>query len=265
MQDTKNTSFEVGIALSGGGARGIAHLGVLKALEERGIKPQIIAGVSAGSIIGSLYSAGLPIPDILQLFDNCKFSDMAEISVPKDGFFKIDRFKKILREVLPVTNLEELPIPMYICATDIDHGCTKIFDSGSIVERIAASCSIPVIFKPTRIDGVNYVDGGVLRNLPAWAIRPKCNHLIGVNCSPFVNHKIKSSIIEIAQRSYELMSKVNTVMDMKMCDTLILIKTIAHHKSLDTKNLQKIFECGYNEACRVLDSAEKSDFNDFLI
>ena len=99
MQDTKNTSFEVGIALSGGGARGIAHLGVLKALEERGIKPQIIAGVSAGSIIGSLYSAGLPIPDILKLFDNCKFSDMAEISVPKDGFFKIDRFKKILREV----------------------------------------------------------------------------------------------------------------------------------------------------------------------
>ncbi|MDD2961756.1 MAG: patatin-like phospholipase family protein [Muribaculaceae bacterium] len=246
--------YEYGLALSGGGARGFAHVGVLKALEERGINPGIISGVSAGSVVAVLYSAGFKPDDILKVFANHKFSDFAELSVPKDGFFKIEKFNKILKKALPVENIEDLIIPTLISATDIDHGCTTIFRDGPIVERVAASCSIPIIFKPVKINGINYVDGGVLRNLPAWTIRKQCKHLIGVNCSPFSNYKYKASIIDIAQRCYDLMSKVNVAYDMKLCDTLILTKDIAKRKVFDIKCMYEIAESGYNAACNILDN-----------
>lgn len=249
--------YEYGIALSGGGARGFAHVGVLKALEEHNIRPEIIAGVSAGSIVATLYANGISPDDIIRLFEKKKFSDMTELSVPKDGFFRMDKFKKFLRQNLSVENIEDLNIPTYICATDIDHGRTTIFKEGPIAERVVASCSMPIIFKPIKINGINYVDGGVLRNLPAWTIRKQCKHLIGVNCSPFVNYKYKATILDVAQRSYDLMSKVNAVPDMKMCDILILTRGIAKRRVFDVKDIWGIAECGYNDACRMLENTDQ--------
>ncbi|MEG0253801.1 MAG: patatin-like phospholipase family protein, partial [Muribaculaceae bacterium] len=254
MQETaiEPKKYKLGLALSGGGARGFAHVGVLKALEERGIKPDIIAGVSAGSIIGVLYSAGFTPEEILKLFVDIKFSDFAELSVPKDGFFKMDKFKRFLKKTLPVENLEELKIPTLVCATDIEHCRSVIFNQGGIVERVAASCSIPIIFKPIKIDGTNYVDGGVLRNLPAWAIRQQCDTLIGVNCSPFLDdYKYKSSIIDIANRTYNLMSKVNAIHDMKMCDVVIQTRGIANQRIFKISAMLNIADSGYNYATRV--------------
>lgn len=252
MEEEKKYKF--GIAFSGGGARGFAHVGVLKALEERGIKPEVISGVSAGSVVAVLYAAGISPNEILSLFENLKFSDFTELTIPKGGFFKMEKFKKFLRKALPVENIEDLAIPTSICATDIDHGKTVIFRSGGIVERVIASCSIPIIFRPIKIEGVNYVDGGVLRNLPAWAIRKDCEHLIGVNCSPFSNYKFKDSIIDIAHRSYELMSKVNAIPDMKMCDTIIQTSQIASHNVFNIKAMREIAAGGYNDAIKILDS-----------
>lgn len=254
----------LGLALSGGGARGFAHLGVIKALEERGMRPNIVAGVSAGSIAAVMYSAGIAYEDIFAFFESGSFTKFAEFGIPKDGFFSLQPFMDKLRQILPVQNIEELRIPTVICATDIDHGTTKIFSSGSIVERVAASCCIPIVFKPIKIDGINYVDGGVLRNLPAWAIRSRCEKLIGVNCSPLTSYKFKNNIIDIAQRSYGLMSKVNTVVDTKMCDILIVTREAASHKSLDLSGIRQIFKSGYEDACRLLDSNVKSDINEFI-
>ena len=250
----KKRQQNIGLALSGGGARGFAHLGVLKALNEYGIYPGIIAGVSAGSVIGVLYSAGVSIDGILKMFEQCKASDLMDLTLPRDGFFKMDKFKQIVDEHLPIKNLEDLPIPTYVCATDLNNGKPKIFKEGNIVERISASCSIPIVFKPVNIDGINYIDGGVLRNLPSWAIRSKCNLLIGANCSPASNYEYKGNIIDIAQRSFDLMSKNNTLIDMKMCDILISTKSIAQHKTFNLENLKEICEGGYNDARKVLDS-----------
>lgn len=265
--DTGNSQqYKVGLALSGGGARGFVHIGVLKALKERGIEPEILAGVSAGSIMAVLYSAGVSLDDIVAQWEKFSFSDMVDISVPKSGFFKMDKFKRYLKKTIPYENIEDLPVPTYVCATDIDNGKTHIFKSGPIVERLCASCSIPIVFKPVKIDGVNYVDGGVLRNLPAWAIRKECKQLIGVNCSPFVNYKFSPSIIDIALRSYQLMSKVNTVHDMRMCDKLIVVSGAANHKTFDLSSLRSLVECGYATACKVLDSNDNlSELSEALL
>ncbi|MDE6577901.1 MAG: patatin-like phospholipase family protein, partial [Muribaculaceae bacterium] len=148
----------VGMALSGGGAKGFSHLGVLKAFEHFGIHPDILSGVSAGSIAASLYGSGLTPDEIIECFSEASgFGDFTEWAIPKEGFLKLTRFGKLLESWLPVKYLEDMKIPTVICATDFDHGKSVGWGKGEIVPRVLASCSIPIIFQPIRINGVNYV------------------------------------------------------------------------------------------------------------
>ena len=244
-----------GLALSGGGAKGFAHIGVLLAFERFGMKPDVISGVSAGSIAAALYGAGLTPKEMLECFlEFGRFSDFTEWAVPKSGFFKLDKFGKILEQWLPVATLEEMKIPTVICATDFDHGKSVGWASGEIVPRVLASCSIPIVFKPIRINGINYVDGGVLRNLPAWAIRRHCSTLFGSNCSPLNRHyRFKSSIIDIAIRSYQLTTKANTLQDLNLCDYVIQTPKTAETKVFDISQMRKVALYGYEEASKVLE------------
>lgn len=245
----------VGLALSGGGAKGFSHIGVLMAFERSGIKPDIMSGVSAGSIASVLYGAGLRPSDIIKCFtDASKFADFTEWSIPKEGFMKLDRFGRLLEEWLPVTHLEELQIPTVVCATDLDHGKSVGWSKGEIVPRVIASCSVPIVFNPKVINGVHYVDGGVLRNLPAWAIRPYCRTLYGSNCSPVRDYSPGSkTLIDIAYRSYHLMNKANVPQDIRLCDHVIQVSDISHVSIFDLTALQKGVTAGYEAAMRVLD------------
>lgn len=244
-----------GLALSGGGAKGFAHIGVLLAFERFGIRPDIISGVSAGSIAAALYGAGLSPKEMLECFlEFEKFRDFTEWSVPKSGFFKLDKFGKILEEWLPVKTLDEMRIPTVICATDFDNGKSVGWASGEIVPRVLASCSIPIVFKPIRINGIHYVDGGVLRNLPAWAIRPHCSVLFGSNCSPLNRqYKFKNSLIDIAVRSYQLTTKANTLQDLNICDHIIQTSKMSELKTFDISQMRKTALLGYEAASRVLE------------
>ena len=248
-----NLTGTFGIALSGGGARGFAHVGALKALDECGIKPSVVAGVSAGSVIACMYAAGLSVDDMMRAFADKSFNDLAELSVPKDGFFRMNRFIRLMRKAIPYTNIEDLPIPTLICATDLNHCSLKVFDSGPIAERIAASCSIPIVFSPMKIDGTYYVDGGVLHNLPSAVIRDHCDTLIGINVSPFVHEeKFKPSILEVAQRSYKMISRSNMDADKALCDIVVEMDSIAHHKVFSIKAMWEIADKGYNETIKIL-------------
>ena len=244
--------FRTGLVLSGGGARGFAHVGAIKALAEVGIKPDIVAGVSAGSIAAVMYAAGIEPDKMLELFLNARFSDFCELGVPKDGFFTLDRFKAFLRRNIPYANLEDLPITTVVGATDLDNGRKVAFETGPIAERVVASCSIPIVFKPVKINGVRHVDGGVLHNLPAWTIRDRCKYLIGVNCSPLSKTPVSNSLIDIAMRSYELMAKTNVVADMEICDIVIRTDEIAKYKVFNLKQIEKVFESGYRDTMNFL-------------
>ena len=244
--------YRTGLVLSGGGARGFAHAGALKALEEMGIKPDILAGVSAGSVAAVMYAAGISPEKMLELFLNARFSDCCELGIPKDGFFSLDRFRAFLRKNIPYANLEDLPIPVTVGATDLDNGKKLAFTSGRLDEVVAASCSIPIVFKPIKINGTRCVDGGVLHNLPAWTIRDRCKYLIAVNCSPLTKTTVKNTLIDIAFRSYELMAKTNTVADMELCDIVIRTDEIARYRAFNLKQIEKVFESGYRDTMNFL-------------
>lgn len=248
--------YKLGVALSGGGARGLAHAGALKAIEEAGLRPDIIAGVSAGSIVAVMYSAGISPDRILELFSNGRFSDFAEFSIGKGGLLKMDRFIRVIAKSLGAyKRLEDLPIPTFIGTTDFDHGVAVEFHEGDISPIIKASCSIPVVFPPVSIGGTAYVDGGVLRNLPAWTIRDKCERLIGINVSPLGRVKTDPSIFEIAMRSYSLLAKANQKQDMDVCDLVVQTRELTHRKVFDLKEINKVFTSGYVNMRKTLRDA----------
>lgn len=248
-------SDSIGVAFSGGGARGFSHVGVILALEKFGIKPAIISGVSSGAIAASLYGAGLTATEMLDCFsDYNHLSDFTDWSIPTEGIMKLNKFEKMLSEWLPIDNLEKMKIPTVICATDLDHGKSVGFTKGNIAKRVVASCSIPIIFQPVKINGVNYVDGGVLRNLPAWAIREHCKTLIGANCSPLDrDYSYKKSLINIAMRTFQLMAKSNVINDLKLCDYVIQNPQLSKFKTFSISESSRIVTRGYDEACRVLE------------
>ncbi len=256
---SEQKKYKLGVALSGGGARGFAHVGALMAIEEAGLKPDIIAGVSAGSVVAVLYASGMPPEQMTKIFENRGFSDFASMSMGNGGIMAIDKFKKFIMQSIgkygQFKNLEDLNIPTYIGATDIDNGCAVEFHTGAIGDRMAATCSIPIVFKPVKIDGVNYVDGGVLRNHPAWIIRDKCERLIGINVSPMRLPGKKLSILDVAMRTYNLMAKSNQAGDMAMCDLSVQTPELSSHKVFDLKNLKAVVTSGYIHTRRALKDA----------
>ena len=249
--------YRLGIALSGGGARGFAHAGALMAIEEAGLKPDVIAGVSAGSVVAVLYAAGVSPKEIPQLFAESGFSSFAKLRIQHGGFFNPGRFRDfILKRIAPANRLEDLKLPVYLGVTDFDNARPAEFHTGEIGPRMIASCSIPLVFPPVEIDGVNYVDGGLMRNHPAWIIRDKCDYLIGVNCSPLPG-KLDSadSILGVAMRTYHIMLRSNQIKDMASCDLSIETPEISRYKVFDLKNMTTVFTSGYIHTRRALREA----------
>lgn len=252
---TKST-HKIGIALSGGGARGFAHAGALMALEQAGIRPDIIAGVSAGSVVAAMYSAGLHPREILESFDNASFNDLTEFTVPHGGFFSLDKFRKFLSDTIPVSNLEDLPMPTVVGVTNFDTGLPEAFRKGPVSDIVAASCSIPIVFQPALLNGSKYVDGGLTHNLPAWAIRRECKYLIGINCSPMrVRDKSRNNIIDTAVQSFTIVAKSNAIPDMALCDMVISFDDIADYKVFDLSQTEHVFSAGYEAAVKALRSS----------
>lgn len=247
----ESPEYTLGLALSGGGAKGFAHLGAFKLLEEKGIIPDVIAGTSAGALMGALLADGYKPDEIKELFTGREFSEFAQFQIPKAGLFDSTRFRLFLKRHLRAKTFEELKIPLIVVATDLDHGESHLFTSGPIVDAVTASCSIPIIFNPVVINGIHYVDGGLFRNFPVSVIRNKCRFVIGVNVSPLVPQKYKQTIFHIAERSYHYMFRANTLEDRELCDVLIEAEEFDQYKTFDLENVEQIAQIGYDRAMLV--------------
>ncbi|MBP6611761.1 MAG: patatin-like phospholipase family protein [Paludibacter sp.] len=244
--------YKLGIALSGGGIRGLCHAGVLKALDEFDIKPDLLSGVSAGALVGALYADGYTPDEIALLFEDISFRKMTKLQIPNGGLFSIKEFERFMGRSLRAKRFEDLKIPLYVVATDLDNGRSVEFSSGILIHPVVASCSVPVLFMPKKIRGVHYVDGGVFKNFPVSTIRPYCEKVIGINASPLVADEYKLSLKNVAQRTYHFMFKANIVHDKELCDLLIEPVDMAHYEMFDIAKGREIFELGYQSAKKML-------------
>jgi NTE family protein len=156
----------IGIALGGGFARGIAHIGVLKVLEEEGIPVRFVAGTSVGALIGAIYCSGLSAEELEKVARFCRFTTFARWTVSRYGFASNDRMVTFLKRTLKVTNFEHLRIPLGVTATDFNSGEGVVFHSGSIIDPVRASCAYPGMFLPVEIRGRYLVDGMLSHPVP---------------------------------------------------------------------------------------------------
>jgi len=237
--------MKIGIALSGGGSRGIAHLGVLKALEEMGIKISVISGTSAGSIVASLYAYGLS-PD--QIFEQVRHLSLFKSVRPAwswAGLLTMDGLKELIKKNIPENNFNALKIPLTIAATEIRKGEINYFTSGELAEAIVASCSIPAVFNPVQLNGGLYVDGGLLDNLPARCIRNQCDFLIGSHCNEISRVYDPKNLKNVIERSLLIAISANTHHSMSLCDISIAPPNMDRFTVFDIEKAQEIFEQGY--------------------
>lgn len=249
----KINPYKIGYALSGGFIKGFAHLGVMQALLEHDIKPDIISGVSAGALAGVFVADGNEPHRVVDFFDNHKFMDLTSLARTTAGLFKLDDFIDFLNQNLKAKRLEDLKTPLVVTATDLDHGQSVVFRKGEIAERIAASCCMPVMFAPVTINHVDYVDGGVFKNLPVSTIRKECEKIIAINVSPIAPQEYKRNVINIALRSYHFMFRANTFADKELCDLLIEPYGLTGYNNTELEKADEIFDLGYKTGIEVLE------------
>jgi NTE family protein len=161
----------IGVALGGGFARGIAHVGVLKVLEEEGIPIRVVAGTSVGALIGAVYCSGVSLSELEDVAHNVRFTTFARWTLSRCGFASNDRMVAFLTRTLKVKTFEELRIPLGVTATDFNTGEGVVFHSGSIIDPVRASCAYPGMFLPVEIRGRYLVDGMLSHPVPTRPVR----------------------------------------------------------------------------------------------
>lgn len=162
---------KIALVLGSGGARGYAHIGVLKVLEAKGIHPDFIVGTSAGSIVGALYASGKTASQLQDIALNLKTSDVRDFTLNLQGFFDGQKIENYINKIVADKPIEQMNIPLYIVATELQTGKETVFHEGNTGKAVRASTSIPSMFVPTEIGGREYVDGGLVSPLPVQIAR----------------------------------------------------------------------------------------------
>ena len=152
--------MKTGLVLSGGGARGVCHLGVIKALEEFGVKFDFISGTSAGAVVGCLYSYGYPPDEILNIIKTTSFFKSLKLAWTWTGLLSFNGLREVLIKYIPENTFDCLKIPVTLAITDIKKGRIEYISQGELMTPIEATCSVPAVFKPVQYNGSIYVDGG---------------------------------------------------------------------------------------------------------
>ncbi len=245
---------EVGVALGGGGAKGLSHIGVLKAFEQHNIKISKVAGTSIGAIIGSLYCNGYSANEIHNIFASEKLSSGFGIDLFNGGLANLKGLQKLLLKYIPHNSFAQLKIPMHVTATNINTGKLKIISRGDgLTDWIVASASIPIAFAPKTINECSFVDGGLLMNLPAEPLIVDCDTIFGANVIPLLRRQEVTSAKKVAERVFVLTIEQNARSSKTFCDYIIEMPESSNYSMWDFNKLDEIVELGYQKATQVLE------------
>lgn len=242
----------IGVSLSGGGVRGIAHLGVLKALNEHDIFPEIVAGVSAGALAGVFYCDGYKPDEIFKVFNQTSLFKFAKIGIPRKGFMSMEKAQKILEQNLNAKTFEKLQIPLSVATSNLTDGKVEYFNTGDLINKVIASASIPIVFKPVKIENKLYVDGGIFDNMPVKPLQNKCSKIIASHVNPLTKNEDIDGILDVAERTFHLAIASSVQENAQACDLFIELPELRKYSLLKLENIQEIFDIGYKSTMNIL-------------
>ncbi len=236
---------KIGYVLSGGGVRGVAHLGVIQALNESGIKPDFIAGTSAGAIAGAFIAAGYHPKEIVQIIKDAGIFSFSNILFRKQGIFKMKAFEEIYKKYISHDSFENLNLPLYATATDIVKGEPVYFHSGILSKALMASSCVPVVFEPITIDGKLFLDGGIVNNLPVEPLIGKCDKIIGVHVNAISSNQADLHMKDLADRSFHLALSSAVRLKEKDCDLFIEPPEMTKFGMFDMDQIDEVYNYAY--------------------
>ncbi len=240
----------VGLVLSGGAVRGAAHLGVLQVLDDAGIRPDLVVGVSAGSVVGGLYCAGLAPAALQQTAREMNWNRLARLARPRLGIFDISPIGQTVDELAGGLTFEQLPIPFAAVAVDIICGNLVVFREGSLGRAVQASCAIPGLFTPVEDGERLLVDGGTLDNLPVAVARDMgADYVVAVDLLPLPTTPAAwpKSILEMWSLSAYTIMRRARAWEGQTADVLIQ-PDIGHTSFIDFGQVDALMEKGREAA-----------------
>ncbi len=249
--------MKIGLVLSGGGARGVAHLGVIKALEELSIQINIISGTSFGAVAGAFYADGYSPDDIFKLIVKTNLFKMVQPAINWRGLLSIEKTELLFDQYLTAKTFEELKLPLTVVATNVKKGKSKFFYSGALVKPILASACLPVIFKPVEIGNKLYIDGGILNNLPVEPLIGHCDRIIGVHTNPLDAKNKPANMKAVFERTMMMTINYNVYARKNKCDIFLEPKALRGYNVFDFKKAPEIFEIGYEHTIKYFSKKSK--------
>ena len=239
----------IGLALGGGAAKGVAHIGVLKALEDADIEVDYIAGTSVGAMIAALYAFKVDVETIGSLARRLTMSKVTSFKLNKTGFFSTESLRELMLEYVGDVAIEDATIPLSIVATDINSGEEIILTSGSVVDAVCASAAIPGIYIPVEINGRTLVDGGLVQNVPIEALQTAgagvtiASHLNSVSHYQEISH-----VLDVMRNAFEIAVSQHTQDQLKEADLLISMDLSDFSLRDNTERYDELFNIGHQAA-----------------
>lgn len=248
--------YRLGIVLSGGGSRGLAHAGVLRALTENGIEPDCIAGTSAGALVGALYASGRNSSETLRFFDDANPFRLSRLALGKPGVIDSEKIVGAFESWFPDDSFAALQRPLFVTGTDLVSGRLQVWSSGPLVRPLLASSAVPFVISPTRVDGRLYVDGGIVNNFPVEPLFGLCDTILGVHATPLsapAESDLQSSRAVI-QRSLEIGMFHASKRKFHHADLVLSPAELSRFSTFDTRRHAEIVEVGYRAALEQMDA-----------
>ncbi len=249
--------MNIGLALSGGGMKGIAHIGAIKALEENNIHPTHISGSSMGAMVGAFYASGYSPEEMVDFFKAVPLFYPTRYAFGKPGIIDPANFYQDFKKYFPEDNFKALKKKLFISAVDMLAGNLKVFDEGELIRPFLASSAFPGLCSPVAINGSLYADGGILDNFPIAPLA-ECDQIIGVYVSPINDIKAESLKygIDVLERAIRINFSNASAQKFSECD-LLIYPPLLEFGMFDKNHIDEIFNIGYETTINKLKEAEK--------
>lgn len=250
-------NYQLGLVLSGGGTRGAAAVGAVKALQEAGIEPDYIAGTSIGGMVGAFYAAGYDASEMMDFLESTSLFSLSGYTLNKSGILDMEKYANSLDSYFKNYRFEELACPLCVAATNLNTGDCDYFDSGPLVPALLASAAIPGLFAPVRVGAHLYVDGGIIDNFPVEQLRDRCRYVLGISLNPLeeASDEALDSTFSVLKRVYHISLRYATAQRVNQCDWLVQPAELLRHNIFQKNNLEEMFDIGYQQTkdlCREI-------------
>lgn len=245
----------IGLALGGGAARGFAHVGVIQVLEEAGIRPELVAGTSAGSLVAALYASGRQGPQLQRIADTMDEATFADWTLPlfSRGMLRGDALARYVSQQVGGRRIEELPMPLGILSTDLHSGQGVLFQRGDVATAVRASSAVPGLFQPVLISGREYVDGGLVAPVPVRQARQMGAELvIAVDISQVPESNSATDVFQILMQTFTIMGKSINALELRGPDLVVVRPALNGVSGADFSTRRRAIQAGRQAMTQAL-------------